>query len=152
MARKDLLAAGARSAQFVGAGKADDKIVIRNVMSDEDAAVLDKEQNELLAKIAETTKPVIRKKFIPNKGVLLVRRIEVADPQGILLADSTEKEKPAEGIVLEVGKSAPYSIGDHLVFGKYSGTEFKLNGEILLLIEVGEIKGILVDEDPSQLN
>jgi len=135
MARKDMLAAGARSAKFAGGIGEND--VLRNVAPegsrDESIPVIE-------------TAPVTRKKFRPTKGVLLVRRQEVVTTS-VLITDNMEKEKPAEGIVLEVGKGVDIEVGAHVVFGKYSGAEFKLNGETLILLEEGEIKGTIEDEE-----
>lgn len=157
MARKDTLAAGARSASFGTSGHVGDDITIRTIMSDEDRAAAEKEQEALIAKLSQETKPTKRKRFIPSEGVLLVRRTEAVNPQGILIAETTEKEAPAEGVILEVGKShrdkSPrYQVGDYIVFGKYSGAEFVLNGEKLLLMEESEVKGTLIEEDITQNN
>jgi chaperonin GroES len=109
-------------------------------MTAEEVRIFDAE----LATIVTEKKSQPNKKFIPTEEIMLVRRIELAT--SFLTEGIVEKEKPAEGIVLERGKNVPFSVGDHLVFGKYSGTEFKLNGEILILLEVGEVKGTLVDD------
>jgi chaperonin GroES len=140
--RKDLLAAGQRSAKFAGGVGEND--VFRNVMSAEDAAAADAE----IAEIAFEKQAAPRKKFIPTDEVMLVRRTEAVT--SFLTEGIVEKEKPAEGIVLERGNNVPFAIGDHLVFGKYSGTEFKLNGEILILLKVDEVQGTLVDETQHQ--
>ena len=144
--RKDLLAAGQRSAKFAGGVGEND--VFRNVMSAEDAAAADAE----IAEIAFEKQAAPRKKFIPTEAIMLVRRTEAVT--SFLTEGLVEKEKPAEGVVLERGNNVPFAIGDHLVFGKYSGTEFKLNGEILILLKVDEVQGPLVDEvipDPSPI-
>ena len=140
--RKDILAAGQRSAKFPGGVGEND--VFRNVMSAEDAAAADAE----IAEIAFEKQAAPRKKFIPTEAIMLVRRTEAAT--SFLTEGIVEKEKPAEGVVLERGNNVPFAIGDHLVFGKYSGTEFKLNGEILILLRVDEVQGTLVDETQHQ--
>lgn len=140
--RKDLLAAGQRSANFAGGVGEND--IFRNVMSAEDAAAADAET----AEIAFEKQAVPRKKFIPTEEIMLVRRTEAVT--SFLTEGIVEKEKPAQGVVLERGKNVPFAIGDHLVFGKYSGTEFKINGEILILLKVDEVQGILVDETQHQ--
>jgi chaperonin GroES len=142
--RKDLLAAGQRSAKFAGGVGEND--IFRNAMSVEDAAAADAE----MAEITFEKQVAPKKKFIPTEEIMLVRRIELAT--SFLTEGIVEKEKPAEGIVLERGKNVPFSIGDHLVFGKYSGTEFKLNGEILILLKVDEVQGTLVDEKIELMN
>jgi chaperonin GroES len=142
--RKDLLAAGQRSAKFAGGVGEND--IFRNAMSVEDAAAADAE----MAKIVIEKQTTPKKKFIPTEEIMLVRRIEAST--SFLTEGIVEKEKPAEGIVLEKGKHVPFSIGDYLVFGKYSGTEFKLNGEILILLKVDEVQGTLVDEKIELMN
>jgi hypothetical protein len=60
-----------------------------------------------------------------------------------------DKEQPAEGTVVVVGKKVvDIAADDHVVFGKYSGTEFKLNGETLLIMDIEDIKGTVEDEKP----
>jgi co-chaperonin GroES (HSP10) len=79
---------------------------------------------------------------------MLVRQTEAADLSPILQGvNQVEKEKPCEGTVLAIGKDLTVvSIGDTVVFGKYSGQEFKLNGEVLLILNLNEIKGVIEDE------
>lgn len=137
--RKDRLAAGARSATFAGGfGKGEGKGL---VMSEKDRKAADADLKKIV--IEKKTEP--RKKFIPTEEVMLVRRAEVVQ-SGLLIADLSEKEKPAEGTVIERGPSVKFNIGDHVVFGKYAGTEFKLNGEVLLLMNISDILGTLEDE------
>ena len=72
---------------------------------------------------------------------------------GGLYLPETAKEKPVEGTVLAVGdgrlteegKTLPLQVkvGDRIIFGKYSGTEIKLDGEDLLIIGESEILGII---------
>jgi co-chaperonin GroES (HSP10) len=91
-----------------------------------------------------------RKKFIPAGEVLLVRRAEAKLGSGILeLAESVEKEQPAEGTIIGVSRvhEHEYTIGQYIAFGRYSGTLFPLNGEVLLLLEAEEVKGEIVDEE-----
>ncbi len=85
---------------------------------------------------------------------VLVRRVE--EPQrtksGLYLPD-TAKEKPVQGEVLAVGqgriqddgKTVPLSVkeGDRIVFGKYAGTEVKVDGEELLILREDDILGVL---------
>ncbi|SRR5216684_7201104 len=135
--RKDILAAGARKASYLTTGKVDDEIELRNVAPEGT-------RNEDLP---ETTLPIApRKKFIPTEGVLLVRRNEALSPSGLLDTSKMEKEQPAEGVVLETGFGSSFKVGSHIVFGKYSGAEFRLNGEDLLLMEEIEVKGFIVEE------
>lgn len=138
--RKDVLAAGAAKATFAGGmGESD---ITRNIMSDEDSAALDAQT----AAIVEDTKPKPRKVFRPLGEILLVRRAEVEETSGLII-DLAEKDKPAEGEVLAVGADVKtVAVGDNVVFGKYAGAEKKLNGEVVLLMELKEIMGILEEE------
>lgn len=139
--RKDVLAAGAAKAAFAGGmGESD---ITRNIMSDEDSAALDAQTAEA---IVEDTKPKPRKVFRPLGEILLVRRAEVEETSGLII-DLAEKDKPAEGEVLAVGTDVKtVAVGDNVVFGKYAGAEKKLNGEVVLLMELKEIMGILEEE------
>ena len=85
---------------------------------------------------------------------LLVKRIEETEQikGGIIIPDSA-KEKPQEGEVLAVGKGKsndegkvfPLDVkaGDRVLFGKYSGTEIKIDGEELLIMREEEVLGIV---------
>jgi chaperonin GroES len=146
--RKDQLAAGARTAKFAVGGTAipgaDDNI-FRNVMSKKDAAKLDK---EVIAKVEHA--PVIKKKFRPLGNVILVRRITVEELSSILITGSMEKEQPAIGTVVAIGPAVgTLHQGEAITFGKYAGTEFKLNGEILLLMSIEDVLGVIEDAPPD---
>ena len=90
----------------------------------------------------------------PLHDRVLVRRIEgdTKSPGGIIIPD-TAKEKPTEGEVLsigsgsrdEAGKLTPLDVkvGDRVLFGKWSGTEIKINGEDLLIMKESDIMGVL---------
>jgi chaperonin GroES len=139
MKRKDILAAGAKSATFMG-GSGENNI-FRNVAPEGS-------RDESIPAV-EPIK-IVRKRFIPNAGVLLVRRAEPAVASTLVITDTMEQEQPAEGTVLEVGSGVNIRVGSHIVFGKYSGSQFKLNGETLLLMEWADVKGTLVDELSEQ--
>ena len=92
--------------------------------------------------------------FRPLHDRVLVRRIE-ADQKtagGIIIPDSAQ-EKPSEGEVISVGAGArneqgqitPCDVkaGDRVLFGKWSGTEVKLDGEDLLIMKESDIMGII---------
>ncbi|QDM41258.1 MULTISPECIES: co-chaperone GroES [Bacteria] len=92
--------------------------------------------------------------FRPLHDRVLVRRIE-ADSKtagGIIIPDSAQ-EKPSEGEVVSVGTGArndqgqvhPLEVkaGDRVLFGKWSGTEVKLDGEDLLIMKESDIMGIV---------
>ena len=92
--------------------------------------------------------------FRPLHDRVLVRRIEADDKTtgGIIIPD-TAKEKPQEGEVVavgagtrdETGKLVPLDVkeGDLILFGKWSGTEVKLEGEDLIIMKESDILGIV---------
>ena len=92
--------------------------------------------------------------FRPLHDRVLVRRVEAEEKTagGIIIPDSA-KEKPAEGEVVSVGsgtkaedgKITPLDVkaGDKVLFGKWSGTEVKLDGEDLLIMKESDILGII---------
>ena len=79
--------------------------------------------------------------FTPLHDRLLVRRIEDNETVrgGIIIPDSA-KEKPQEGEVISVGKGKS---NDRILFGKYSGTEIRIDGEEFLIMREEEVLGIL---------
>jgi chaperonin GroES len=92
-------------------------------------------------------------KLTPLHDRILVRRVAEAETVrgGIIIPDSA-KEKPQEGIVVAVGtgrydkgQTIPLAVkeGDHVLFGKYAGSEIKIDGEELLILKEDEIFGIL---------
>jgi chaperonin GroES len=95
--------------------------------------------------------------FRPLHDRVLVRRVEAEEKTagGIIIPD-TAKEKPQEGEVIAVGpgardesgKLAPLDVkvGDRILFGKWSGTEIKLNGEDLLIMKESDIMGVIEAE------
>lgn len=91
--------------------------------------------------------------FKPLHDRVLVRRIESEDKtKGGLIIPDTAKEKPAEGLVVSVGPGArkdsgeliqpSVKAGDKILFGKWSGTEIKLDGEDLLIMKESDILGV----------
>ena len=92
--------------------------------------------------------------FTPLHDRILVRRVEEGETirGGIIIPDSA-KEKPQEGEVISVGKGKsndegkvfPLDVksGDRILFGKYSGTEIKIDGEEFLIMREEEVLGIL---------
>ncbi len=92
--------------------------------------------------------------FRPLGDRVLVRRVEEEEKTkgGIIIPD-TAKEKPQEGEVLAVGPGArdesgkiqplDVRVGDRILFGKWSGTEVKLDGEDLLIMKESDILGVL---------
>ena len=95
-----------------------------------------------------------KSKFRPLHDRVVVRRVESEEKTagGIIIPD-TAKEKPQEGEVVavgsgardEAGKLVPLDVkaGDKVLFGKWSGTEVKLNGEELLIMKESDIMGII---------
>ena len=93
-------------------------------------------------------------KFRPLHDRVLVRRIEQQEKTagGIIIPD-TAKEKPQEGEVIaagagtktEDGKLLPLDVkaGDRILFGKWSGTEVRVDGEDLLIMKESDILGIV---------
>ena len=92
--------------------------------------------------------------FTPLHDRVLVRRIESDEKtQGGLIIPDSAKEKPAEGEIVSVGGGArkdsgeliPMDVkaGDKVLFGKWSGTEVKIDGEDLLIMKESDILGIL---------
>jgi len=93
-------------------------------------------------------------KFRPLHDRVVVRRLEAEEKTagGIIIPD-TAKEKPMEGEVIavgpgardEAGKLVPLDVkgGDRILFGKWSGTEVKLDGEELLIMKESDIMSIL---------
>ncbi len=93
-------------------------------------------------------------KFTPLHDRVLVRRIEGEEKtKGGLIIPDTAKEKPSEGEVISVGEGARkdsgeliapvVKAGDRILFGKWSGTEVKIDGEDLLIMKESDILGII---------
>jgi len=84
--------------------------------------------------------------FRPLHDRVVVRRVESEEKTagGIIIPD-TAKEKPSEGEVVSVGPGARDDVkaGDRVLFGKWSGTEVKLNGQDLLIMKESDIMGIV---------
>ena len=92
--------------------------------------------------------------FKPLHDRVLVRRVESEEKTagGLIIPDSA-KEKPSEGEIVAVGEGArneggdrvalDVKAGDRILFGKWSGTEVKLDGEDLLIMKESDIMGII---------
>jgi chaperonin GroES len=101
-------------------------------------------------------------KFTPLHDRILVRRVEEAETTrgGIIIPDSA-KDKPQEGEVISAGKGKinedgkvrPLDVkeGDRILFGKYSGTEIKLDGEDFVIMREEEVLGILSGSTKKEL-
>ncbi|SRR5713101_6585687 len=92
--------------------------------------------------------------FRPLHDRVLIRRVESEErTKGGILIPDTAKEKPMEGEVVSVGPGArgddgklqPMDLkaGDRVLFGKWSGTEVKLDGEELIIMKESDIMGVL---------
>ena len=101
-------------------------------------------------------------KFTPLHDRILVRRVEEAGTTrgGLIIPDSA-KDKPQEGEVISIGKGKindegkvfPLALkeGDRILFGKYAGTEIKLDGEDFVIMREEEVLGILVGATKKEL-
>jgi len=93
-------------------------------------------------------------KFRPLHDRVVVRRLDAEEKTagGIIIPD-TAKEKPMEGEIVDVGPGArneqgqlvtlDVKAGDRILFGKWSGTEVKIDGEELLIMKESDIMGII---------
>ena len=100
-------------------------------------------------------------KFRPLHDRVVVRRIDADEKTagGIIIPD-TAKEKPSQGEVLAVGQGARNDAGeivapevkpgDTVLFGKWSGTEVRIDGEDLLIMKESDIMGIVLATEPAQ--
>ena len=100
------------------------------------------------------TAPAATANFTPLHDRLLVRRIEEGESiRGGIIIPDTAKEKPQEGEVIAVGKGKsndegkvfPLDVkaGDRILFGKWGGTEIKIDGEDFLIMKEDEVLGVL---------
>ena len=100
-------------------------------------------------------------KFRPLHDRVVVRRIDEEEKSagGILIPD-TAKEKPSQGKIVAVGSGArnengeitplDVRVGDTILFGKWSGTEIKIDGEDLLIMKESDVMGILEAQKASK--
>jgi chaperonin GroES len=106
------------------------------------------------ARDAIAQRKIMSKRFRPLHDRVVVKRV-VADQKssgGIIIPD-TAQEKPSEGEILavgpggrdEAGKLIPIDlkVGDKVLFGKWSGTEVKIDGEDLLIMKESDIMGVI---------
>jgi chaperonin GroES len=90
----------------------------------------------------------------PLRDRILVERIEESEPRssGGLIIPDTAKEKPQQGKVVAVGKGrvnddgtvlpVDVKVGDTILFGKYAGTEIKIEGKEFLIVREDEVLGV----------
>ena len=100
-------------------------------------------------------------KFRPLHDRVVVRRIDAEEKTkgGIIIPD-TAKEKPQEGEIIaagpgardESGKIVPLDVkaGDRILFGKWSGTEVRIDGEDLLIMKESDLMGVVADSAASK--
>jgi chaperonin GroES len=98
-------------------------------------------------------------KLTPLHDRVVIKRIQETETvRGGIIIPDTAKEKPQEGIVIAVGtgkfekgQTVPLAVkeGDRVLFGKYSGSEIKIDGEELLIMKEDEILGILSGSSKS---
>ena len=92
--------------------------------------------------------------FRPLGDRVLVRRIEEeAKTKGGIIIPDTAKEKPQEGEILAVGPGSrdeagkrvepDVKVGDRILFGKWSGTEVKIDGEDLIIMKESDVLGVV---------
>src|SRR3954451_23187700 len=93
-------------------------------------------------------------KFRPLNDRVVVRRLEAEEkPKGGIIIPDTAKEKPQEGEVVAVGPGArdengklnalDVKAGDRVLFGKWSGTEVRIDGEDLLIMKESDVMGVI---------
>ena len=93
-------------------------------------------------------------KFRPLHDRVVVRRVEEeAKTAGGIIIPETAQEKPSQGEIVAVGQGArgedgkvvplDVKVGDRVIFGKWSGTEVKIDGEDLLIMKESDIMGVL---------
>jgi chaperonin GroES len=93
-------------------------------------------------------------KFRPLQDRVAVRRVEEeAKTKGGIIIPDTAKEKPQEGEIVAVGSGVrsddgkihplDVKVGDRVLFGKWSGTEVKIDGEELMIMKESDIMGVL---------
>ena len=98
--------------------------------------------------------------FRPLHDRVVVRRVDSEEKSagGIIIPD-TAKEKPSEGVIEAVGPGArdesgkvvalDVKVGDRVLFGKWSGTEVKIDGEDLLIMKESDVMGIIEGKPSS---
>jgi chaperonin GroES len=111
-------------------------------------------EDSLSATISSKDPKMTKTNFRPLHDRVVVRRIEAeAKTKGGIIIPDTAKEKPQEGEIVGVGtgvrddsgKVIPLDVkaGDRILFGKWSGTEVKLDGEDLLIMKEADIMGVI---------
>jgi len=119
---------------------------------------LDQKPVSLEQRLDEPKPESIRRKareFVPLRDQVMVRRVmeDEWSEGGNILLPQNGKEKPMEGVVLAVGRGkfdnagnfypSELKEGDVVIFGRYSGTEYVVRGEKVLVMRESEIQGVL---------
>jgi chaperonin GroES len=101
-------------------------------------------------------------KFRPLHDRVVVRRIEAEEKTagGIIIIPDTAKEKPQEGEIVAVGPGArdesgkivalDVKAGDRVLFGKWSGTEVRIDGQDLLIMKESDVMGVIEQSAAAQ--
>jgi chaperonin GroES len=100
-------------------------------------------------------------RFRPLHDRVVIRRIESEDrTKGGIIIPDTAKEKPQEGEVIAVGPGArdetgkiqplDVKVGDRVLFGKWSGTEVKIQGDEYLIMKESDVMGIVEETDAAR--
>lgn len=131
------LAGGQRRAQFSMGSNPGDEIELKNLS--------DEARDETVVAPVDRTRTY--KKITPKGDMLWVKRREAEDISagGIIIPDDG-KDHPLEGTVISVGKSVEdIKEGEHIIFGRYAGTEYPFGGETLLFMRESEVIATVED-------
>jgi chaperonin GroES len=95
--------------------------------------------------------------FRPLHDRILVRRVEAESKRGSIIIPDSGKEKPQEGEVFAVGAGhrmedgtvfpLDVKVGDRILFGKYSGSEIRIEGEDYIVMDEADVLGILGSQE-----
>lgn len=159
----DQLARGARKAQFAaGKSKRGDKIQINpgTIGTEKDAADSVRDKKALQALVASDptlAAPKLKSKLTPLYDRVIVRKsAEETRSRGGIIIPEEAKDRPSEGIVLYVGfgrlvdgeiKPLYLKGGEKVLFGKYAGTEVKVDGEVVLMMREDEVLAVISEEN-----
>jgi chaperonin GroES len=113
-----------------------------------------KPQRKLLFPLIEPKRRAKTMTFRPLGDRVLVRRVEEQErTKGGIIIPDTAKEKPQEGEIVAVGPGArnedgkvtplDVRVGDRILFGKWSGTEVRIDGEDLLILKESDVLGVI---------
>jgi chaperonin GroES len=107
-----------------------------------------------IANHSKTEEDMAKMKFRPLHDRVVVQRIDAeAKTKGGIIIPDTAKEKPQEGKIVAVGPGGrdeaghlikpDVKVGDRVLFGKWSGTEVKIDGEDLLIMKESDVMGVI---------